>query len=772
MATKEPEMSEPSDRSQPAEQPDDQHTGAHIVPLADAGIQIDSMTSDLASDQPHAPNASDPARQPQNATLLDTDQDESLKNASSAPEDDRSQIKHDAMLSPNSKLYTPMGGGGGASPPAFSFSKLDRRNLELGGKRKDFQHVAPSNHSSPVKLSSASDDAQDKNRAAMTHASPLVATASVDDETRRSTRVMPHELDRSDVVTEIYSEPALSQSVESVQCQLDQQIYQEASMSDGIQRSSSPATQNDDVIYMGANRPRFPEHPLSGPAIDETKPHVPQQHPYLPQKMNNKSATASLNRRENVRPSPAAPTHTRGPSTGVVRHLPVPQPRFQVQGNANVPAPSQSGIQELLEVVEYKFKQNERKLRQAFLAESNSAQRELKQAYEENEELHFRITALEDRCNSSEAAIVKYKNQIGKAKGLQKFLDGLGSDLHSLKRSYDAERSAFAERIEVSETEISRLESTLAGKNEFESMLSHSKTSLEQLLEARNFELQSLVQHRDMLRVQLDERIGQLVEERDARLKLEQLVAELRVGERTSLTTSIEQCAASLASKLGEFHRQDDQLVVGLAELQHAVKTLTERPSITPDDCEAIKSEVQALGLRIAQSLSVGDADNTAVAEVSSAVEGIIQAHVQTLSHGLERLESALAQKMVDASAQAALRVELQGMADRIKHAENQLESASQCKASLEKSLNQSAARVAELEAGSTITADANTEQITPQDVETKVILHGGITLSCQSLTSHADKRSSRRCSEAIVDQRQCPHCTREVPMQQRAEEV
>jgi len=172
-----------------------------------------------------------------------------------------------------------------------------------------------------------------------------------------------------------------------------------------------------------------------------------------------------------------------------------------------------------------------------------------------------------------------------------------------------------------------------------------------------------------------------------------------------------------------------------------------------------------------AQSLSVGDADNTAVAEVSSAVEGIIQAHVQTLSHGLERLESALAQKMVDASAQAALRVELQGMADRIKHAENQLESASQCKASLEKSLNQSAARVAELEAGSTITADANTEQITPQDVETKVILHGGITLSCQSLTSHADKRSSRRCSEVIVDQRQCPHCTREVTIQQRAEE-
>jgi chromosome segregation ATPase len=196
------------------------------------------------------------------------------------------------------------------------------------------------------------------------------------------------------------------------------------------------------------------------------------------------------------------------------------------------------------------------------------------------------------------------------------------------------------------------------------------------------------------------------------------------------LTTSIEQCAASLASKFGEFHRQDEQLVVGIAELQHAVKTLKERSSVTPDDCEAIKSEIQALGLQIAQSMSVEATNNTALAEVSSAVEGIIQAHVKTLCHGLERLESASAQTAVDASAQVALRVELQGMVDRLKKVENQLESASQCKAKLEKSLSQSTARVAELEASSTITADSNTEQVTPQDVENKVTLHRGITFT------------------------------------------
>ena len=715
-------MSEPSDCAQPTEKPDDPHDNADIISVGDAVIQIDSMTSDLATDQ--LANASDPGSQPQDATLVDMDQETSLETASSVPENDKSQTEHGAIVSPNTKAFAPLDGGHTSSPTGFTFSKLERRNLELGGKRKDMQHVAPTDYSSLAKLSPASDDMQDTDLAAMTRTSPLGATGDTDNVPGRSTRATPH---GSDVVTHINSEPVLSQSNESVQCQLDQQIYQEASMSDGAERSSSPATQSEDVIYMRASHPRYPGHSLSGSAVDETQPQVlqlPQRRAYPPQDADIRSATVSLTSRAKYgRSSPAAPMHTRRPSTGVMRHRPVPQPRPQARGNAAAPAPTQSGIQELLEVVEYKFKQNEQQLRQKFLADSNNSQRELQQAYEENEELHLRLTALENRCNSSEAAVVKYKTQIGKAKGLQKFLDGLGSDLHSLKRSYDAERNVFAERIEASEAEISRLESTLAGKNEFESMLSHSKTSLEQLLEARNFELQSLIQHRDMLRIQLDERIGQLVEERDARLKLEQLVAELRVSERTSLTSSIEKCAESLVSRFGEFRRQDDQLVVDIAGLQHAVKTLTERPSITNDDCETIKSEIQDLGLRIAQSLSVEAASSTAVAEVSSAVEGIVHAHVQTLCRGIERLESASAQTAGNASAQTVLRAELQGMADHLKIAESELETASQGKASLEKSLNRSTARIAELEAALTIAADKSTDQITPQDVENKVVL-------------------------------------------------
>jgi chromosome segregation ATPase len=297
----------------------------------------------------------------------------------------------------------------------------------------------------------------------------------------------------------------------------------------------------------------------------------------------------------------------------------------------------------------------------------------------------------------------------------------LGSDLHSLKRSYDAEKGSFAKRIEISETEITRLESTLASKNGFESMLSHSKTSLERLLEARGFELQSVVQHRDMLRSQLDERIGQLVEERDSRLRLEQLVAELSGSDRASLTTSVEQCKTSLMSKFGELGRQDDQLILDVAGLQDAVRRLAERPSVSSDDFDAIKAEMHDLWLRIVQSLSAEARADVTVAEVSSSMEGIIQHHMQALHQGLGRLQSASEQTANNASVQTTFQLELQSAADRLRRTETELEAAKQSEANLNDALAKSRARVSELEAEPVPAAANSTIQITSQDVEDKV---------------------------------------------------
>jgi chromosome segregation ATPase len=673
---------------------DEQHKRADVVPNVGLRAIMDNHAPKLSTGLPT--DASSLPGRPQDGSLSDANRDRSLEDVSSAAEHDSSQAEHGTVHSPKSKSFTPLLAGGTASSPGFTFSRLDRRNLELGGKRKDLHRGARRNDSSPASMPPAPEDAQHTVAPTMILTSPLASAEGIGHAHTRSAEATPH---GSDVATGCHT------------------------------------TQSEDVVYMGTNRSQYPGYAISGPAVVETRPHILQPLHCLSQEANKTSPTAPLNiraDRETFQVS-AAPTPACKSSIELTRRRPIPQPPFQVSGNANVP-PTQGGIQELLEVVKYKFEQNEQRLRQAFFADSNKVQRELKQAYEENEDLQSRVAILEDRCTSSEATIVKYRIQIGKAKGLQRFLDGLGSDLQSLKRSYDTEKSVFAERIEASETEISRLKSTLAGKNEFESMLSHSKASLEKLLEARNFELQSLVQHRDMLRSQLDERIGQLVEERDARSRLEQLVAELRVSERISLTASIEQCAASLVSRFGDFCRQDDQLVVGIAGLQNAIKTLTERPSVTSDDCEAIKSEIRVLGMSIVQGISVEAATSMTVAEVSSSVEGIVQTHVQKLCQGLDRLESVSKQTSGDASEQASLRLQLQGLADSLKFAEIQLESEKQNKASIEKSLDQSISRVAELEVASISAAGSATNSITPQDIENRVNCTERSLLQCRSL--------------------------------------
>ncbi|GAB7330730.1 hypothetical protein MBLNU13_g02279t2 [Cladosporium sp. NU13] len=184
MATQESEMSEPSDRTHPIETPNDQHESASIVPTGEAVIQINSMISDLATDQ--LPDVSNPKSQTQEATFTNTDQDTPTNNALSAPETDKSQIEHGAVMSPNSKLFTPLGGEDVTSASSFTFSKLDRRNLELGGKRKDFQHVTQHDYNSPAKGSSATEDAQDTTPAE-TNELPLQATGNIDSSPKRLT---------------------------------------------------------------------------------------------------------------------------------------------------------------------------------------------------------------------------------------------------------------------------------------------------------------------------------------------------------------------------------------------------------------------------------------------------------------------------------------------------------------------------------------------------------------------------------------------------------
>jgi hypothetical protein len=719
MATPEPETSELSDPSQPTRDMDEPHNSVSMLPEDDTRAWADGQAPDttlgLSSDAPSLQSQSqEEAPSSPNHTTTSEDTPTALQSS-------QANNGHGAVRPPNPIPFTPISEKDIACPAGFAFSRLDRRNIGLGGKRQALQQVARDEDRFAARASpNLENRTQVTGAVTVQHTASSTAAVGSDDAHYNSSATTPYE---SDVLIEGNQMSARSQAGESVQYQVDEQIYQEASMSDGIKRRSSPVAQSEDVIYMGGNLPRsagtVPVDSVGG----QRNPHVLQPFLRRPEMRKHISSPGSARLSLDRRTPPGVPARmpARDSSVKVIERRPVQQAQVQSYAHATAPDAATADMQELLEVVQYKFKQNEQQLRREFSADSNKLRRELQQAYEENADLRSQLLAFEDRCERSEVAIVKYKGQIGKAKNLQKFLDGLGSDLHSLKRSYDAEKSSFAKRIEISETEISRLESTLASKNGFESMLSHSKASLERLLEARGFELQSMVQHRDMLRDQLDERIGQLVEERDSRLRLEQLVAKLSGSERASLTTSIEQCKTSLVSKFRELGRQDDQLILDVAGLQDAVRGLAERPSVSSDDFDAIKAEMHNLWLRIVQSLSAEAGADTTVAEVSSSMEGIIQNHMQALHQGLGRLQSTSEQTANNASAHATFQLELQGAADRLRRTETELEAAKQSEANLNDALVQSRARVSGLEAEPVPAAANSTIQIMSQDVDDKV---------------------------------------------------
>jgi hypothetical protein len=721
MATPEPETSEPSDPSQSMGDMGEPHGTASMLPDDDARARADGQAPDTTLGP--SSEAASLHSQSQEETLSSPNHTTTPGDTSTAPQSSQVQDEHGVVRSPDPKPFTPISEKDIASPTGFAFSRLDRRNIGLGGKRQESQQVAGYDDRFVARASpNPENSAQITGAVTLEHTASSTAAVGSDDAHYHSSAKTPYE---SDVLSDGNHMSAESQAGESVQYQVDEQIHQEASMSDGIERHSNPVAQSENVIYMGANLPRSAGTIPADSVEGQRSPQVPQPFLRRPELRDHISSPGSARLRHDRRAPPEVPARmpARESSVQVIGRRPAQQSQIQSYAQATAPDAAATGMQELLEVVQYKFKQNEQQLRRAFSADSNKLRRELKQAYEENADLHSQLLAFEDRCDRSEAAIVKYRNQIGKAKNLQKFLDGLGSDLHSLKRSYDAEKSSFAKRIQISETEITRLKSTLAGKNGFENMLSHSKVSLERLLEARGFELQSVVQHRDMLRNQLDERVGQLVEERDSRLRLEQLVAELSGSDRASLTTSIEQCKASLMSKFGDLRRQDDQLILGVAGLQDAVQGLAERPSVTSDDSDAIKAEMNDLWLRIVQSLSAEARADTTVAEVSSSMEGIIQNHLQVLHRELGRLQSASEQTANNASAHAAFQVELQGAADRLRRTETELEAAKQSEVNLNNALMQSRARISELEAEAVPAATNDTTQITSQDVENKVLI-------------------------------------------------
>ena len=699
-----------------------------------------------------------------------------LVEQSSAAEHSSPPPECSAMSSPGHKSSNLLSAG--AAPSGFMFPRLDRRNLGLGGKRRELHQVVPQGSNLPANVISSQDNEQhSETETVQACSSPVlvamdggaVHSASMETATSGSGG------DFNDGRTSSSSKN-LNQSAhkDHAQYQVDEQITREASMSDGLERELSSEAPGDDGMHLRANeatsymseRASVPETNYQQVVRPIGRSMVPTRRSGFADPVRNSMA----NRRFAQPLKPALDPRLNPFAARQQPRVHASPGRSARRVNAPVSAPVSAAVsapndtQDLLDVVAYKFKEKEQSLQRAFSAGQKRMQSELQRAYTENETLRSQVAAFEEQCNQSEVAISKYRSQIGKAKGLQKFLDGLGNDLHSLKRSHELEKINFAMRIEASETEIERLECSLAGKDGFEIMLSHSKTTLEKLIDAKSFELQSVIQHRDMLRSQLDERIGQLVEERDARMRLEHLVGQLRLDGRVSLTASLEQVTTSLLSKMSSLGQQGDGLAIEVASMNHDVQSLTQRRPATLDDCRTIKAEMHELGLRIAQGLSIEATTNTTVADLTTAVEGLIQSHMQTLRRGLDRMETNWKESASSHESRVALEAQLRGAHERLAQLECQLNAVRNSESSATDALDKSLARISELEAVVDRSPTPSSGGLTPQDVELKVI-----TIVSSSIT-WTDRilgpSSSRSCSKATLRQRQCLHRSRKGAIQ------
>ena len=676
----------------------------------------------------HEDHGADRDNRPGATPLDNPDVEVSSARQSSSVERSSPLPEHNAMSSLGPASFDMMGTV--ALPSGFMFPRLDRRNLELGAKRRESHQIPPHDSDVPANVSSGQNKHSHSNSGTAPSSSSSVLMAMNGDTVHSASReTVPSGSDGILADSQMYSQSISheqSPQKDHAQYQVDEQIMREASMSDGFERELSSEARSDDVVCVGGNS--FIANTSGRANVSLETRYAQTSHPAVRSMVSSRQSVLAEPVRDTMVKRALLPSHQptkSAPNTKMNSTAGRPQPRVHESTGPRRRVTASSSpsdeTQDLLDVIAYKFKEKEQSLQRAFSADQRKMQSELQTAYHENETLRSQVATFEEQCHQSEVAISKYRSQIGKAKGLQKFLDGLGNDLHSLKCSYKFAKVDFAVRIEASETEIERLECSLAGKDEFETMLSHSKVTLEKLLDAKGFELQSVIQHRDMLRGQLDERIGQLVEERDTRMRLEQLVGQLRLDGRQSLTASLERVTASLVSKMSGLGQQGDELAIEIADIHQNVGTLVARRPATLDDCKALKTEMHELGLRIAQGLSIEAVTNTTVADLTTSVEGLIQNHMRTLRQELERIETGWKRTASNEQAHAAVEAQLHGANERLARLESQLNAAREKESSANNALEKSLARVSELEVVALNSPTPTSEGVTPQDVELKV---------------------------------------------------
>lgn len=339
---------------------------------------------------------------------------------------------------------------------------------------------------------------------------------------------------------------------EEYQSEIDAQIYSEASMSDIPSECESPAPKHTGHQPPSSGRPSHHSQ--------EIKTGV-ERRGFSPGELRSVLSQPSASRVFKPRMIPAA----RGSNLGRSKCMQHPsQLPLVAEGSTDDTA-------DLLKVVSFKFNEKAQKLQNAFSIEREELQYEVQQIRSERDAIHEQLESCKAQCKDLANTVGAHQARLRRAKDLAKFLEGIGNDLQSFRKEQEKYKATI---VQAREVDLVDFEERLAARQQLEQQLETAKMTLEKLVATKDCEIQVVVEHRDSLQRQLEDRIGQLAEERDRSLRLQQRIDSLETSNRNGVESSVSQFQEALERRYSTLTQQQDTLAVDIAGLQAALVDL------------------------------------------------------------------------------------------------------------------------------------------------------------------------------------------------------
>ncbi|KAJ9640499.1 hypothetical protein H2199_006038 [Coniosporium tulheliwenetii] len=321
-----------------------------------------------------------------------------------------------------------------------------------------------------------------------------------------------------------------------------------------------------------------------------------------------------------------------------------------LQNAATVPAgPGQPSITDMFQFLGWMVQEEQRKQSQTVQAQQALQQRELtsieaaKQAVEA--ELTRSKQANQDlavKLQQSEDKIGRYSERVS---GLQKFVGGLGNDLHKLQiesKGFQRQCTELVSESSEQSVERERLKEDIAACVRRSAQI---RKDLKQTASEAAVCIQGLEQSKDFLEKQLNEKVGVLVEERDRRVALEkqlqttidsQEAIKMLIGRSENhLLDRLVQLAGDIEEGHGKLAENGEQIGGRLAECLTTIRELERPDSTAADDMQRMQEVITHLTLQFDKCL-------TSIKDMRLDADSARKSQGQNLNEQLQELKSEL----------------------------------------------------------------------------------------------------------------------------------